>query len=994
MDVARPDTTEWLACPGLAADRRLRPEDTLTGVYEVRGGLDATTLQDCLAVVVGRHAALRSAFVAGAGGPLRVLLQRAFASVSLRDLRGLPAGEREAAAARTVAEAGRPFALGVAPLLRVAMARLAAERHMLAVAAHRSVADRASIGLLVRELATVYAAPAEDRAQQLPPLPAGFEDYVAWQRSCLAGPRGAAALDLWQRKLAGLPEFRLPGPPRPPSGAGVVRCRRRLPAGLAGRLGKLVDRAAAQPAVVLAGALVVLLARYSDHRDVAVGWVDPERWRPEWAPLIGPLENTLVWRVDLTGDPPFAEVVRRVAAAREEALDHRELPLEHLAGKLAPVTVRLEWETHPPTPLVAGPLTWVPLETIPGRAAADATLRVVPLADGGLTVEAEVATGLSARATVERFLAHLEAVLAAVVADPELPLSQVPLLTGQERHRLLVEWNATAAPVPSDRLLDELIEEPAGRAPEAVAVVGHGTQLSYRELDQRANQIAWWLRAAGVGPEARVGVVGERAVATIAGLLGVLKAGGAYVPLEPEWPAERVRFVLEDAGIGVVLCRDGLEDRLPAGPWRVLRLDPDWQSLKGCPTTIPEKTAVPSNLAYVIYTSGSTGRPKGVLVPHRQIVNSTAARWGCGRQPPGAYALLVSIAFDASAAAIWWTLATGGRLVLVDDTHVRDPRLAVRLIRLEQVTHLTHMPAYYQVLLAVGKKALRTLRDISVGGDVCPPRLPADHYRLLPWAQLYNDYGPSEATVWTTAYLCRPDQAGPSVPIGRPIQNARVYLLDRDLNPVPVGMVGELHIAGEGLARGYLNRPGLTAERFIPDPYAPAPGERMYRTGDLCRYLPDGNLEFVGRVDGQVKVRGFRIELGEIEASLADHPAVAETVVVARRRGQGDAELVGYVVARPGAPMPAAEELAGFLARRLPAYMIPAHFVGVDALPLTPLGKIDRGALPPPGAAGDGLAPGGPPARRSPPSAVEELVRRLSDEQVDALLAGLRAEEG
>jgi amino acid adenylation domain-containing protein len=521
--------------------------------------------------------------------------------------------------------------------------------------------------------------------------------------------------------------------------------------------------------------------------------------------------------------------------------------------------------------------------------------------------------------------------------------------------------------------LHELFEQQVLRTPYAAAVAARDGALTYGELNARANALARRLRALGARPDVLVGVAAERSAATIVALLAVLKSGGAYVPLDPEHPPQRVRFLLDDARITLVLASTRVASRFAAHGLTVI--DPDTTEIA---PNGPRGGVYGEDLAYAIYTSGSTGRPKGVLISHRAIVNSTVARSAFGRFSPGAYAMPAPLTFDASAAGIYWTLCSGGRLVLPDDEQSKDPRLLARLIKDERVTHMTAMPSFYRLVLGAGREALRSLRDVSVGGEVMPVQLPREHTALLPWARLYNDYGPTEAAVWTTAHLCDARDQRPTVSIGRPIRNARVHVVDDELRSLPVGEAGELCIAGQGLARGYLNAPALTAQRFVPNPFADGPGERLYRTGDLARYLDDGTLEFLGRTDTQVKVRGFRVELGEVEAALYDHPDVAAAAVAVQVEGEGDARLVAYVVARHGTQVDR-DALRSVLARSLPAYMIPDRLELLDELPRTASGKVERAAL--------------DRAPRAVHAGPRRLVRDLSEEQVVAMLRELLGDE-
>ncbi|HEX8338906.1 MAG TPA: amino acid adenylation domain-containing protein, partial [Pyrinomonadaceae bacterium] len=543
---------------------------------------------------------------------------------------------------------------------------------------------------------------------------------------------------------------------------------------------------------------------------------------------------------------------------------------------------------------------------------------------------------------------HFRVLLAAIAEDPRRPVADLPLMTEEEERRSLFEWNDTAADYPLDRCIHELIEGQAARTPDAPAVVFNELRLSYRELNERANRLARCLRSQGVGAESLVGVLLERGVEMMVGILAVLKAGGAYVPLDPSYPPQRLSFSLQDARPSVLLTKRGLADGLPDGGVPFVLLDADARAIARESAADLGHTAGPDNLAYVIYSSGSTGTPKGVPVVHRGLVNSTLARLDHYAEAVHAFLLLPSFAFDTSVGVIFWTLCRGGALVIPDVRLHQDPRYLARLVARHRVSHLIGLPSLYALLLEQARPGqLDSLKTVVVAGEACPAELPARHFEALPAASLYNEYGPTEATVWCSVHDFDAREAGAPVTIGRPIANTSLYLLDENLRPVPVGVHGELYVGGANLARGYLKRPALTAERFVPDPFSKGPGARLYRTGDVARYAPDGRIEFLGRNDQQVKIRGFRVELMEIEATLEQLPSVRQAVVLARDDAPGGKRLVAYVVPE-GASELAPGELRGHLRERLPDYMVPAAFIFLEEFPLNPSGKVNRRRLPAP----------------------------------------------
>lgn len=932
--------------------------------FTLRGELDAAALRQGLIEIAQRHEILRATFSDLGGWPVRKVAPSVELSIPVKDLRQLPKTEQETQVHRLVRQdVRRPFDLSVAPLFRAALIRVADEEHVLLVTMHQIIADDWSMDVFVHELAALYATFVSEQPAPSPKPPTQFSDFVVWERECLQGEEFEPHLCYWRERLAGVPILELPTDrPHPPvrteEGA---RCFSRLPTGLVKKLEQLGQRQDATLFMTMLAAFQVLLMRYSRQQDVAVGALVANRRRPEWKASIGPYMNSLVLRTDLSGNPTFTELLGRVREVCLEAFEHRDMPFEKLVDELQPerdlsrtplFQARFVLRDAPLPSLELPALKLTPLEVREGVTLFDLTLYVT-LSPEGMHVQIEYNTALFDEATIERMLGHLQALLEGIGVDPNQQLSALPLITEAERRQLLITWNQTAHPYSREHCLHELVGAQAERSPDTVAVVSGGGQVTYQEINRRANQLAHYLRSLGVGAETPVGIVAERSVETIVALLAVLKAGGAYVPMDPSYPLNRLRFMLEDSQAKVLITRLHLRDRLPAEDTTVVCLDTDGAQIAAWPETNPAPLATPENLANVIYTSGSTGRPKGVLVPHRALVHSTSARCVAFSDLPFSqfvFMLLVSFSFDASGVAIYWTLSQGGRLLIPTEDQLKEPSLLRWIIEREQVSHFDWPASLYQLILGNDASPLGSLHHIEVAGEACPPQVAETHRRLLPSTRLVNNYGPTETAIFCTSFDCRNEHSlVSSVPIGRPIANMRIYLLDKHLNPVPIGVLGEIYIGGEGVARGYLDRPDLTAERFVPNPFSIAFGERLYKSGDLARYLPDGNIDFRGRTDNQVKIRGFRIELGEIENALLCHPDVDQVVVVAREDTPGDKRLVAYIVPRDGAAL-SRNEMIPFIDDDLPHYMVPKAFVFLEQLPRTPNAKIDLKALPVPDA--------------------------------------------
>ncbi len=880
--------------------------------------------------------------------------------------------EREAEMHRRVRdEALLPFDLERGPLMRAGLLRLAPDDHVLLLTLHHVVSDGWSTGILLRELSALYA------GSPLPPLPVQYGDFAAWQRSWLSGEALERQLAWWRGKLAGAPPLlELPTDrPRPPvQGPEGGRRAFALPPETGRALRELSRREGATLFMTLLAGWQALLSRYSGQDDVSVGTPIAGRTRLETEGLIGFFVNTLVLRADLSAEPSFRALLAQARETTLGAYAHQDVPFEKLVEEL-----------HPERSLTHNPLFQVlfALQNLERGEARLGDLRVEAVGGGAETTQFDLALGMvedgegvrgsvSYRTelfdpeTVDRMLGHFALLLDRAAAEPDRSLSSLPLLAAAEREEVLVRWNDARLDGPADFCLHQPFEAQAARTPGAVAVVHGAERVTYAALNAGANRVAHHLRRLGVGPETRVAVGLERTPRLLAALLGVLKAGGAYVPLDPAYPRERNALTLEDSGARVLLTEDSVAPGLPdAGGAHVVRLDADAALLAGESEADPPAAAGPENLAYLIYTSGSTGRPKGVAIRH----GSAAAllEWSRGVFAPEELAGVLastSVCFDLSVFEIFLPLAVGGTVVLA-----RNALQLPELPAAGEVTLVNTVPSALAELLRAGALP-RSVRTVNLAGEPLPNPLAQDAYRLGHVRRVLNLYGPSEDTTYSTFALVE-EGAAAAPSIGRAIAGSQAYLLDRALHPVPVGVAGELYLGGAGLARGYLGRPDLTAERWLPDPFAAGPGARMYRTGDLARWRRSGVLEFLGRIDHQVKVRGFRIEPGEVQAVLAGHPGVREAVVAARR-DQGETRLVGYVVPAEGAA-PDAAGLRGWMRERLPEHMVPAAWVVLEAFPLTPSGKVDRTALPAPEAA----AGAGYTAPRTP---VEEALVRIWEE--------------
>jgi amino acid adenylation domain-containing protein len=941
----------------------LAPESAaynLAGAARIRGALDRRALRRAWELLAARHAALRTTFVAAEGSPVQRVhetLEVGFSEVDASAWSAEQLGES------LHLEAYRVFDLASGPLLRLAVFHRSSQEHAVCLAVHHAVCDLWSLGVLLRELGALYSQEAGEGPAQLAPLAVRYSDYVRWQHEQMGGEAGARLWEYWRRRLAGeLPSLDLPTDrPRPAvqtyRGSAV---RLGLDRELTLALGDLSRSSGATLFMTLLTGYLGLLHRHTGQRDLLVGSPSSGRSRAEFEGVVGFFVNPLVLRVDLSGQPSFGEALARVRATALEAFEHQDYPFELLAERLQLVRdpsrpplyqvmfvfqkAQKSFEEglvafavgEPGVPLKLGALRLESLAIEERKSQSELILMVGEL-DGRLAAFLQYNSDLFDRSTVDRLLRQLRVLLQQGVRGPRRPISDLPLVAGPERQQLALEWNDTAAALPGAATLHRLVEERAAEHPERVAVAWGEERTSFGELNRWANGVARSLARRGVGPEVRVGLCLPRSTDLVVGALSILKAGGAYVPLDPAYPAGRIGYMLADARVPAVVSRDKLRSL-----WGEAGREAACVEVAGA-APAAENAGVPvagQNLAYVLYTSGSTGRPKGVALTHGGAVNLVGwARVVFRQQDLEGMVASTSICFDVSVFEFFGALGWGGRVLLTEDplALASEPWAAEgRLI--------ATVPSATAELARLGLPP--TLGKFFLGGEPVPNRLVQRLYEEPGVVEVLDGYGPSEDTTYTTSgIVARGWQSSP--PIGRPASNKRLAIASRGLREAPVGVVGELCIGGAGLARGYLDRPALTAEKFVPDPFGGEAGGRLYRTGDVARWLSDGRVDLLGRMDHQVKIRGFRVELGEIEATLAAHPQVLEGVVVARAGAGGDRRLVAYAVARDGV-VPSAAELRAHLAESLPEYMVPQAFVVLEALPLLPNGKVDRRGLPEP----------------------------------------------
>ncbi|HXO18600.1 MAG TPA: amino acid adenylation domain-containing protein, partial [Thermoanaerobaculia bacterium] len=944
----------------------------IPAALRLRGRLDIQAMERALVEIVRRHEALRTVFVESGGKPVQVVtampeaMASAMAAVMPRiDLSAL-AGSGAESLRLAREESCRSFDLGAGPLLRTVLVGLGAEEHLLLLTVHHIVADGWSVGVFWRELESLYVAFAAGRRSPLVELPLQYVDFAIWQREWLTGEVLAAQIGFWRARLEGAPRA-LPLPtdrPRPPVQSFRGAAERVLWSGEEGtRLRRMGRAEGATLFMTFMAAWATLLHRMTGEEVLVIGSPVAGRSRPQVEGLIGLFVNTLPLHVDLAGELSWRGLLGRIREETLAAFAHQEVPFERLVESLSPVrdlsrsplfqVMLVLQDDRRAEPRLAG----LEAELVPassGTSKFDLTLTVSPEASE-IAGELEYSTDLFEAPTARRLLGYLRTLLAAAVASPEREIGDLALLGEAERQQLLVEWNETSVERPEEVCLHELFFAQAARTPDHPAVIFEGRALSYHELAARSARLAGRLVGIGVGPEIVVGVFVERSIEMMIALLAVLEAGGAYLPIDPDYPTDRISYLLEDSAVPVLLVQHHLRDRLP--DHRAVEVS--LSGVEEVPATRRERPlgsrAVPANLAYVIYTSGSTGRPKGTMNTHQGIVNRLLwMQEQYGLSAGDRVLQKTPLSFDVSVWELFWPLLAGAQLVVARPGGHQDPGYLVETIVAEEITTLHFVPSMLQLFIeARGVENCRSLDRVICSGEALPANLVQRFEARLGelgaglGVGLHNLYGPTEAAVDVTSWACGGKEDRTSVPIGRPVANTQVRLLDRNLATVPIGVAGELHIGGVQLARGYLLRPELTAEKFIPDPFAAVPGSRLYKTGDLARYRPTGAIEFLGRIDHQVKVRGLRIELGEIECALVGHSAVREAVVLARADGAsvGDVWLEAYVTMPAGEEAPSLAELRTFLSRHLPESMLPSTLHLIAALPLTPSGKVDRKAL-------------------------------------------------
>ena len=921
------------------------------------GPLNAVLLEASFGEILRRHEALRTTFPVVLGEPQQVIAAVWNMAFPIIDLGDLTEQARQAEWKRIAGEeTSTPFDLTSGPLMRGKLLRFNEQEHLLLLTVHHIVIDGWSVGVLLQELATIYEAGCAGKPALLPEPSIQYADFSLWEKRSAHDGAVEKHLAYWKCQLTGASLLDIPRDYARPA---VQRFQgstqsRTFSSTLVAALDRLSEQHKTTRYMVLLTAFFCLLSRYTGQTDVVVGSTMANRGRAEIEPLIGMFVNTVALRADLSGDPPVSTLLERVRTLTLEAYDHQAIPFEQVVdalqlnrelSRMPLVQVMFTWEPPIGLPRQVGDLSCSRQEIDSQVALFDLTLSVRDQ-DGEVRLTAEYNTDLFEPSTIDRLLGHLETVLKDMLARPQAKLSELSLLTPAERQLIMTDWNRTTADYSTERSVGELIAEQAVKTPDAVAVVCETEQVTYDTLMRRVDSAAGHLQSLGVGPNVVVGLCVERSVDMIVGVLAILRAGGAYLPLDPGHPSERLAFMLDDAHATLVVTQNKLKAMFSSLSCRIICLDRNeaaWSN-KGRGTVTREGSA--DTLAYVIYTSGSTGQPKGVLITHRNLSHSTQARLHYYASVPTAILVLPPLIFDGSVAGIFWGLVAGGTVVLPTEGRQGDVEALAALVAQHHISHLIAVPVLYREMLAAANPdVLASLKSVIVGGEQLSGELVSLHHRLLPRTMFFNEYGPTEATIWASVYQTKPQESGPCIPIGRPIANTTLYVLDERQQLVPVGVPGELYIGGPGVAQGYMNLPELTAERFLPNPFMP--GQRLYRTGDVVKFRTDGQIEFLGRRDRQVKLRGYRIELGEIEEAAREHSGVQQVVVHLREDRPGQRRLILYVQPHKQQNLSGADILA-YLDSRLPKYMVPSAAVQIDIWPVTSNGKIDRQALPAP----------------------------------------------
>ncbi|MEO1558347.1 MAG: amino acid adenylation domain-containing protein, partial [Cyanobacteria bacterium J06632_19] len=886
-------------------------------------------------------------------------------NISVVDLQQFSKSERDALLEKQAQiEADTPFNLEIAPLIRCSLLQLDANEYVLFITMHHIISDDWSMGVFVEELSSLYQAFCGGEPSPLAELPIQYGDFAIWQKQWLSGEVLQTQLDYWVSQLAGAPELlQLPTDyPRPSiqNYQGTAK-NWTLNTDLTQKLQNLSQKSGTTLFMTLLAGFTTLLHRYTNQADILIGSSIANRNRSEIEPLIGFFINNLVLRTIFEDNPTFDNLLQQVKENTLKAYDHQDVPFEQIVEAIQPqrslaysplFQVMFDLQNSPGGTVELPDLTFSEFSQERAISQFDLTVSVTEV-EGRLECEWEYNTDLFDGSTIERMATHFQNLLHGIVENPQQKVSELPLLWESERHQLLTEWNDTTTEYPTDKCVEKLFEQQVEKTPDAVAVSFAGEELTYFELNQRANQLAHHLQSLGVGAPVLVGICLERSIDMVVSVLAVLKAGGAYVPLDPNYPQERLNYILDDAAVEILITKSSLTQRLATNETKLVLIDDNQYST--ATFCNPVNTTKPNHLAYVIYTSGSTGKPKATMIEHRGCVNHCYAMIDTlDLQARDTIAQTAPIGFDISVWQILTMLLVGGRVCVIKNEIIQEPSRFFEEIEAEEITVVQVVPSLLATMLDIcdhwGAKNLSHLRWLSVTGEAFNANLMHWWFKYYPSIPLLNAYGPAECSDDVTLYPIRYGENSEllnsnTIPIGKPIANTQIYILDAHLNPLPIGVPGELYVGGMGVGRGYLNRPQLTSERFILSPFSSNPEDRLYKTGDLGCYLPDGNISFMGRIDNQVKVRGFRIELGEIEAAINTHPNVNQAVVITTSEASGNKRLVAYLVTEQSLTN---KELRDFLKTQIPEYMLPSAFVTLDKLPLTPNGKVDRKALPTP----------------------------------------------